>query len=414
MLTRTTCRGSCCETVCKTPPCRQCVCKKNCADGEYIELLSDWTTRRSILAAMSAIAQTVHHAQEIMCDNVPKPGHSWRQVGWDCSNSEFKMMNPERCKKQGDLGERSSVVEKATEAANSKFFMDTITSIKSAASSALKAVKSKVPSSFSSGLKSAGKVLAFKLIDLLPNKNLGALLKEAFQQLIEGRTKKAMFVLMRGAAEIFIKPMGSRLIVKVLQFVKFPLAPLVWQKICQAQAEVLPKDEHGKIQMNGITVSAAMMGRSDYEETPNGFEMYVIRAPKFWFKDQLKGEWGVSCAYPNHKYAPWVPPSATHTLSGKSCKTTWKKDDPNGPDCIAKVNMKYYRCNTCCCKDGPIKMQVSLTMSHGSGQVCAAWFSVADFLVRAIGSCWRGFDAFNNYNHRCWRVDASWTRFPRE
>jgi hypothetical protein len=369
-------------------------------------MLANWKVRRDLLTAVSGIAQSLHSGVETFCGNVPESGSPWPEAGWDCTNENYRLIyGDQRCTQHSNLGEGAD----AAESDNTEFFID---SIKSAASSAFKMVKEKS----SSGLKSAGKTIIFKLLDLLPNefKKLSDLLKKTIEMLsTTGDHKAAVVVFIKGVADAVFKPLAARLVVKALKFAKIPRAAMVYQKMCTNVNEILPRDKYGKIQMNGMTLSPAAMGSPNSEEQPDVFEMYLIRAPQHWFMDTLNNEWGSRCAYPNHKYAPWVPPSAPNQLSGKGCRTTWKNDDPSAPDCTAKVNIKMQLCNTCCCKDGPIKLDVRLTMSHGAAEACAAWFSVTDFVLRSTISGWRGFLALNTYNQRCWRVDAHWSRFPK-
>merc|ERR1719409_2383396 len=69
--------------------------------------------------------------------------------------------------------------------------------------------------------------------------------------------------------------------------------------------------------------------------------------------------------------------------SGGPNKWHFKKTGPP-PSCATFLWIKYWYCNTCCCKKGKMGQKIHHELIHGSKSDCTIFMTVVDALARTI------------------------------
>jgi len=76
------------------------------------------------------------------------------------------------------------------------------------------------------------------------------------------------------------------------------------------------------------------------------------------------------------------------------------------PKCAMRLKFVMSGCDTCCCKDGIIKSEMSSSLQYGTHGDCGAWFASNDGLTRTIFSIGRPTAIAELYSRTCYNSKA--------
>lgn len=129
ILQQVVCRGECFDA-------EKNQCRKDCIDGQQVQMMSLYAYRRDMYAGLSLIFVVASKFfGDMMCGLVPSHGKEWPEVGWDCCSKEYRKIHGS-CdeKRQRQCAQQKRLLgERLSDKDTNTFIMSTLKGLASSA-----------------------------------------------------------------------------------------------------------------------------------------------------------------------------------------------------------------------------------------------------------------------------------------